>query len=365
MAPRDFNLPSFDNLPAVEGMPHGCAWGLFDQDGQKDQLGCLNLLTPSVVQAALKEAYDGESVSLNWPINGIHTPGFGRAGLSHKVISFLDSPLKAHGFDDEVSFNTQCSSQWDSLVHFAHQPTGLSYNGVKPTVESLNQSDTPFHRDRDLPTLNHWHSRGGLVGRGVLVDYCAYAQAHGIEYSAFESHQITVEDLEAVIQWEGVELRQGDILIVRSGFTKGLEEAGTPEKQKALMDTHRAVGVEGTVKAAKWFWDHHFAAVAGDAIAFEQLPPVREDGSDGRIDELGELSMVSILGCFSYLTLVIYIVLHQYFLSFYGLNIGELWDLEALSRTCSQKKRYSFLLTSCPLNVPGAVGSPPNALAIF
>lgn len=295
MSPPDFSkLPNFDDLPPVEGMPHGCAWGLFDQDGKKDHLGCLNLLTPPVVQAALKEATDGESVSLNWPINGIHTPGFGRAGLNHKVISFLDSPLKAHGFDDEVSFNTQCSSQWDSLVHFAHQPTGLSYNGVKPTVEVLNQADTPFRKDRDLPTLDHWHSRGGLVGRGVLVDYCAYAEAHGIKYNAFDSHKITVEDLEAVIKWEGVEVRQGDILIVRSGFTKGLEEAATPEKQKELMDTHRTVGVEGSKKSARWFWDHHFAAVAGDAIAFEQIPPIREDGTEGRIDELGECSPNSV-----------------------------------------------------------------------
>lgn len=77
-------------------------------------------------------------------------------------------------------------------------------------------------------------------------------------------------------------------MIVRSGYTKGLEEAGTPEKQKELMDTHRTVGVDGSVKTARWVWDHHFAAVAGDAIAFEQLPPVLEDGTEGGIGDLGE-----------------------------------------------------------------------------
>ncbi|KAJ5368908.1 uncharacterized protein N7496_008668 [Penicillium cataractarum] len=337
-------LPSFDELPPVKGMPQGCAWGLFDRDGHKDHLGCLNLLTPSVVQSALREARDGESVSLNWPINAIHTPGFFRKGLEHRVLSFQDSPYKLHGFDDEISFNTQCSSQWDSLVHFAHQPTGLNYNGIQANIEVLAQDDTPFHKDCKYPTLNHWHSRGGLVGRGVLVDYCAYADAHGIKYNAFDAHKITVQDLEAVIHWEGVELQTGDILIVRSGFTRGLEEASTPEKQKELMDSHRTVGVEGSVETAKWVWNHHFSAVAGDAIAFEQTPPTLEDGTEGGIRDL---------------------VLHQYFLSLFGLNIGELWDLEALSRTCSQKQRYSFLLTSCPLNVPGSVGSPPNALAIF
>jgi hypothetical protein len=49
----------------------------------------------------------------------------------------------------------------------------------------------------------------------------------------------------------------------------------------------------------------------------------------------------------------------------FGMSIGELWDLKALSAHCKKVKRYSFLLTSAPLNVPGLVGSPPNALAIF
>jgi hypothetical protein len=58
-------------------------------------------------------------------------------------------------------------------------------------------------------------------------------------------------------------------------------------------------------------------------------------------------------------------VLHQYFLGLFGLNIGELWDLKALSAQCKKLGRYTFLLTSIPLNVPGGLGSPPNALAIF
>lgn len=26
----------FDDIPPVEGMPHGCAWGIFEKDGEKD-----------------------------------------------------------------------------------------------------------------------------------------------------------------------------------------------------------------------------------------------------------------------------------------------------------------------------------------
>jgi hypothetical protein len=65
------------------------------------------------------------------------------------------------------------------------------------------------------------------------------------------------------------------------------------------------------------------------------------------------------------LTLDVSTVLHQYFLSLFGMSIGELWDLKALSEHCAKTGRYTFLLTSAPLNVPGLIGSPPNALAVF
>lgn len=58
------DVPKFDDLPPVPGMPQGCAWGVFDRDGKKDTWGTLNLLTPSVVKAAAAEIQDGVSVSL-------------------------------------------------------------------------------------------------------------------------------------------------------------------------------------------------------------------------------------------------------------------------------------------------------------
>jgi hypothetical protein len=44
---------------------------------------------------------------------------------------------------------------------------------------------------------------------------------------------------------------------------------------------------------------------------------------------------------------------------------GEMFDLEALSETCAELNRYTFFITSMPLNMPGGVSSPPNAMAIF
>lgn len=47
------NIPDYDNLPPVKGMPKGCAWGVFDKDG-KDKFGTINLITPEVVKEAVK-----------------------------------------------------------------------------------------------------------------------------------------------------------------------------------------------------------------------------------------------------------------------------------------------------------------------
>jgi hypothetical protein len=56
---------------------------------------------------------------------------------------------------------------------------------------------------------------------------------------------------------------------------------------------------------------------------------------------------------------------HHYLLPSWGTPIGELWDLEKLADCCQRLNRWSFFMTSVPLNVPGGVASPPNAVAIF
>lgn len=63
---RAQDLPSYNDIPAVDGMPNGCAWGLWDKDGKKDQLGALNLLTPEVVREAAKEVQTGDRCVLKY-----------------------------------------------------------------------------------------------------------------------------------------------------------------------------------------------------------------------------------------------------------------------------------------------------------
>jgi hypothetical protein len=53
--------PSFHALPLRKGDPKASAWGLWGDD---DELGTLNLLTPSVVKSAAAEVVTGETVAL-------------------------------------------------------------------------------------------------------------------------------------------------------------------------------------------------------------------------------------------------------------------------------------------------------------
>ncbi|SPQ21393.1 b277ebe3-e11f-4458-8170-7f2cac4964bb [Thermothielavioides terrestris] len=332
------SVPDFDDLPKVDGQPQGCAWGLFDKDGKKDVFGTLNFLTPSIVAAAAAEVKDGVSISLNWPLNGIKFPLPGRKPPVHRPKPLRELGIDCEGWDDELDFNTQFSSQWDGLCHFT--PDGATYNGLKPTQQGLEVQSTA---ENGLPTIEHWHSRGALVGRGVLIDWKRFhEETTGTPYHPLDGYRITPEDIEKVARHQGVEFKHGDILIIRTGYTEVLEAPTQEDFAKFRAQT--LSGVHGTVETARWVWNHRFAAVAGDAHAFEALPPLKPDGTPGSVTEL---------------------VLHHWFLNQFGMPIGELWDLKALSEYAKKTGRYSFLLTSAPLNHPGLVASPPNAIALF
>lgn len=87
----------------------------------------------------------------------------------------------------------------------------------------------------------------------------------------------------------------------------------------------------------RWLWDNQFSVVGGDTNAFESWPPNQKVG-------------------FS---------LHEVLLAGWGCPILKLLNLEDLAQQCASLGKYSFMFTAQPLNVPGGVASPPNAMAIL
>jgi len=148
--------------------------------------------------------------------------------------------------------------------HFGHTETGYYYNG--------------HHHDDVLNGthlgIDHWSKRGGIVGRGVLLDYAAYAARHNIVYDAMTRHAISLSVLKDIAKEQKVSFHPGDILIVRSGWVKWYEEHTDPElRMEKVQRGGEWVGVDGCEETCKWLWNSHFSAIAGDAIGFEAWPP--------------------------------------------------------------------------------------------
>jgi hypothetical protein len=118
-------------------------------------------------------------------------------------------------------------------------------------------------------------TRGGIVARGVLLDFVRYAAKAGITYDPLGPYAISLEQIKEMIAEEKLDLRQGDVLIIRSGLSKYIR-ASKPE-DKGPFDRQTHIGVDPTPKLLEWIWDQNLAAVAGDAIAFEAVPAT--DGS--------------------------------------------------------------------------------------
>ncbi|KAL4806516.1 putative cyclase-domain-containing protein [Aspergillus unguis] len=313
-------LPSFDNLPLNPDDPPHSAWGLWKNPG----LGTLNHLTDSVVLRAAQEIKSGERVTLNLPLDAIKPALLGRINFEQRLINKAPRVIN----DDIITFNTQTSTQWDSFRHFAYQAEGKFYNGV--TQEDIH--NTP---NTTVNGLDAW-SEKAIAGRGILIDYASWiADKQTGEYNALATHGITVDEIEAIMAEKDIVPRTGDILFLRTGYVGAYSKLDDKGKE-ALTTEHAWPGLHQGEKTARWLWERQFAAVAGDNPGLEAVPPLDEKW-----------------------------MLHPILLAGWGTPIGELFDLEALAEMCKRKKRWSFFVTSVPLNYRGAVASPPNAMAVF
>ena len=321
-------LPSYDELPVVEGAPPGSSWGLWGQD---DVFGCLNLLTPDRVQAGASCIRTGAVFPLNLELELPGPPLFGRSQFTHTV---HDRPS---GHDDELAgWNTQSSSQWDGFRHIRHQTHGF-YNGVA---------------DEDHG-LHHW-ARTGLAGRAVLADVARWRESVGRPLRPNQSDPIEPDDLLSTINAARVIVEPGDVLLIRTGWVSWYRSLSADERAAlAEPGALAACGLRPGTEMARTLWDLHPAAVAADNPALEVWPPGSLLGPDDDPDAIRSDPARA----------------HEFFLHFsllplLGLPIGELWDLDRLADDCATDRRYTCFFSSAPLNLEKGVASPPNAIAI-
>lgn len=178
--------------------------------------------------------------------------------------------------------------------------------------------------------MSQWHfvltvstCQQQTVGRGILLDYWRYS---GKSYDPNTRHPISAADLTACARQQGVEIQYGDILLIRTGWIDVYNKMGQEARVKLTevpKYQHNFVGVDQTPEAADFLHDNYFSVVASDAPAFEVWPQNKEWNH------------------------------HVNLLPLWGVPIGELWDLEALSDACYDRKQYAFFFASIPMNVEG------------
>lgn len=289
------------------------SWGVF---GINDQLGTLNKITRSVVTSAATEVQTGESIGLVLPVHHPDPPFFGRDPYVHEIFATGRS-----GFDDKLdNFYLQGSSQWDGFRHVKAREFGL-YGGFTEVPQPLE------------PTLGiqAWSERG-IVTRGVLIDVARFMPP----FDPFEETRVSAADIRAIAEQENVEIRPGDALFFRFGFSaayKALDLAGRTSLASRTVACW--AGLDAAESMAEALWDWGVSAVGGDNPSLECSPGSAAIGS-----------------------------LHRRLLPMLGMPIAEFLDLDALAEASAGDGRYSFMLAAQPLPVVGGVGSPANAVAI-
>jgi kynurenine formamidase len=302
-------------------------WGRW---GDADELGAVNLITRSIVRDAAHAVKSGRVVGLGLPFdqNGPQTGAYGRVnclrystatGVDHaagvQTLMGIDPP---HGFgyaDDVVVLGLQSATHWDALSHIFHN--GKMYNNRPATTVTAFGAE---HCGSEV-----W--RESLVGRAVLLDVPA---ALGVD-TLPDGHAISVDELDAAAEFGKVEVREGDILLLRTGKLKRGREEG--------WGSYAGGDAPGlSYYTIPWLAEHGIAAVASDTWGVEVRPNEFPDSFQP---------------------------FHIPALVYMGLMLGEMFDFEGLAEACAQEGRYEVLFSAPPLAVTGSVGGPPGPVAVL
>jgi kynurenine formamidase len=159
-----------------------------------------------------------------------------------------------------------------------------------------------------------------LVGRGALLDVAGWKGLSRLP----PAYSIGVEDLGACAAAQGVEVRRGDVLLVRTGYAPLWND-------EAAYLRAAGVGKSGTL----WAAERGVVAVGADNMAW--------DAPDDRDPETGAMLFA-----------------HLYLLPQKGVYIIENLNLEELARD----RQWEFAFIAAPLKFRGATGSPLRPLAL-
>jgi kynurenine formamidase len=243
------------------------------------------------------------------PIHASHRPGYFYA--LHRRHRDTYRP-ELHGPRTSASGTlTMMEHSGTHIDALCHQACGLKLYGDVP----VEAAETPAgFTQLGVETV------APLLRRGVLLDVAGWK----FQAVLARKYSITADDLRGCATAQGVEVRRGDVLLVRTGFG-GLWHNEAEYLQAA------GVAKSGTL----WAAEQEVAAVGADNMGWDV--PEERDPETG----------ATLFG-------------HVYLLPQKGVYILENLNLEELARA----RCHSFAFIGIPLKFTGATGSPLRPLAL-
>jgi len=229
--------------------------------GADDQIGAANLLTNASVLAALSVVSQGNVHPLGIVV-GPDLPAFAPRKMTLQVVQ----PGQHHGrslvgdYGWPMTYNDDLSQLWFGM---GPQIDGLGHLGEQGVFYNCN-------RGEDFAAITGLEKLGiqdipPIVARGVLVDM---AEHFGVE-SLGADQPFGSEDIAAAAAAQGIEFREGDVILLHTGWTDSMLGAD-PE---AWVATEPGI----TNEAAEYLASFGPVAVGADTWGVEAVPPSGDD----------------------------------------------------------------------------------------
>jgi kynurenine formamidase len=272
----------------------------------------------------------------NSPVAGVNPPYSMTLNKTHDFFTTPEDPGTRGAFGDggQLSFTSEIQ-QWsgqhgapsiDAIGHIGHN--GLLFGGVDAAAATsdargLGRSGVGANLD-----IAHY-PKELLVNRGVLLDVARFLQGNADPLPpAFD---ITDEHLHDTARHQGVRIRRGDTVLIRTGWGKLFSD--DPATYKG--DNAAGVGVSG----AKFLVKEKARVVGNDTLTFEVRPPIAFPPD------------VPFFQVFP---------VHMLLIPDNGINIIENYFLEEIAAA----REYEFLLVVPPLRIRGGTGSALRSFAL-
>lgn len=291
--------------------------------GPDDEIGRLNLMTAESQSSILSRISGGAIYDLSVEYF-IGMPSWQAAGDPHYRIWMTHTPQGTVA-DDPLGVGVKMNE------HVSYTGAAISmYTHMGTHIDALNHFGLNDEIWNGFSASEHLGDRGWkkagaenippIIARGVLIDV---ATAKGIEMLP-DGYRITRQDLIETLGKQNTILREGDVVLIRTGRMKLYENAD------AYMTNPPGMGMD----AARFLIEENGAMIVGaDNLSFEAFPSEVEDN---------------------------YVPLHTYLLAQQGAPILELVFLDALSKD----RIYEFAFIGGSLKLRGSDAAPIRPIAI-